>query len=120
MDTVIIGGGPHALAALAALVGADGQCQDVRGAVAVLDPGAQFMQQWHARFAALEIEYLRSPAFVHPVAFQPAALVNFAIREGRTTELVAALPPLSYLPMARTAAAASCSARNSAKAQYGV
>ena len=88
MEIVIIGGGPHALAALAALVGADGQCQDVRGAVAVLDPGAQFMQQWHARIAALEIEYLRSPAFVHPVAFQPAALVNFAIRKGRTTELV--------------------------------
>ena len=88
MEIVIIGGGPHALAALAALVGADGQCQDVRGAVAVLDPGAQFMQQWHTRFAALEIEYLRSPAFVHPVAFLPAALVNFAIREGRTTELV--------------------------------
>ena len=46
------------------------------------------MQSWNARFDALEIKHLRSPAFVHPVAFDPPALINFAIREGRTAELI--------------------------------
>ena len=46
------------------------------------------MQSWNNRFDALEISQLRSPAFVHPVAFDPPALVDFAVREGRTSELM--------------------------------
>ena len=46
------------------------------------------MQSWNARFDALEITHLRSPAFAHPVAFEPSALLNFALREGRTSELI--------------------------------
>ena len=45
------------------------------------------MQSWNNRFEALEISQLRSPAFAHPVAFEPTALVDFAIQEGRTSEL---------------------------------
>ena len=45
------------------------------------------MEQWNTRFDALEIGHLRSPAFAHPVAFEPSALTSFAIREGRTSEL---------------------------------
>ena len=105
VSIVIIGGGPHALAALAALqekslafgqymtdsqfqarVGFD-SFQRI-GSVCVIDPGSHFMQSWNARFSALEINHLRSPAFAHPVAFEPTALLNFAIREGRTAELI--------------------------------
>ena len=57
-------------------------------AACVIDPGSHFMQSWNNRFEALDISHLRSPAFAHPVAFEPNALVNFAIREGRTSELV--------------------------------
>ena len=53
----------------------------------MIDPGSHFMQSWNNRFEALEISHLRSPAFAHPVAFEPTALVNFAIQEGRTSEL---------------------------------
>lgn len=59
-------------------------------AVCVIDPGTQFMQSWNSRFETLEISHLRSPAFVHPMAFEPTALVSFAISEGRTSELVGA------------------------------
>ena len=45
------------------------------------------MQSWNTRFDALQINHLRSPAFAHPVAFEPTAILNFAIREGRTREL---------------------------------
>ena len=48
------------------------------------------MQAWNTRFGALEINHLRSPAFAHPVAFEPTALVDFAIREGRTSEMITA------------------------------
>ena len=46
------------------------------------------MQSWNARFSALQIDYLRSPTFAHPAAFEPPALLKFAIREGRTSELI--------------------------------
>ena len=59
-------------------------------AVCVIDPGSRFMQSWDTRFGALEIKHLRSPAFAHPMAFEPSALVEFAIREGRTSELIEA------------------------------
>ena len=32
------------------------------------------MQSWNTRFEALEINHLRSPAFAHPMAFEPTAL----------------------------------------------
>ena len=102
---VIVGGGPHALAALAALhegsmaspqYGSDSQYQarvgfnslKKVGTVCVIDPASHFNESWNARFDSLEINHLRSPAFAHPVAFEPSALLNFAIREGRTNELI--------------------------------
>lgn len=57
-------------------------------AVCVIDPGSHFMQSWNARFDALEIDHLRSPAFAHPMAWSPSALVDYAVREGRTSELI--------------------------------
>ena len=101
---VIVGGGPHALAALAALhegslafsqFGDDNAFQarvgfgtlEKVGSVIVVDPGSHFMQSWNARFSALEIGNLRSPAFAHCVPHEPTALLNFAIKEGRTSEL---------------------------------
>ena len=57
-------------------------------AVCVVDPGAHFMQSWNSRFESLEINHLRSPAFAHPVPFEPTALVGFALREGRASELI--------------------------------
>ena len=86
---VIVGGGPHALAALSALH--EGRLEDVGGPeanVCVIDPGTHFMQSWNARFDALQIDHLRSPAFTHPVAFEPTALLDFAKCEGRTQELI--------------------------------
>lgn len=57
-------------------------------AVCVIDPGSHFNEAWNQRFRALEINHLRSPAFAHPMAFEPSALLNFAIREARTSELI--------------------------------
>ena len=88
-EVVIVGGGPHALAALAAL--------NEGSRVAVIDPGSHFMQAWNTRFDGLEISHLRSPAIAHPVAFDPTALVDFAIDEGRTSELVDAPVSGSWL-----------------------
>jgi hypothetical protein len=59
-----------------------------RTAVCVIDPGSHFMQSWSARTDALEISQLRSPAFAHPMAYEPTALLDFVIREGRTSELI--------------------------------
>ena len=97
VSVVIVGGGPHALACLAALVGGDGK-SPVRGTVAVIDPGSHFLDAWYGRFRALEIDRLRSPAYVHPSAFEPTALVEFAIREGRTAELEAAPVAVQWMP----------------------
>ena len=103
---VIVGGGPHALAALSALhersrsfpqYAASEQMFERRvgfdsmkriGTVCVVDPGKGFMELWNNRFDTLEIQHLRSPAFAHPAAFEPEALLNFAVREGRSHELV--------------------------------
>ena len=104
-SVVIVGGGPHALAALAALnegslafeqFGNDGffesrigfKSLNKVGSVCVIDPGSHFNEAWNTRFKALDIKHLRSPAFAHPVAFEASALTNFAIREGRTAELI--------------------------------
>lgn len=66
-------------------------------AVCVIDPGSHFMQSWNARFEALEIKHLRSPACLHPMAFDPTALVDFAIDEGRTSELMDAPASANWL-----------------------
>jgi hypothetical protein len=95
-EVVIVGGGPHALAALAALT----EDSKEGTTVCVIDPGSHFMQSWNTRFRALEIKHLRSPAFVHPMAFEPTALVEFATREGRTSEL--SEPPVSGTWLAST------------------
>ena len=58
----IIGGGPHALAALAALHDGPSAFEKV-GTVCVIDPNSHFMESWNSRFDALEITHLRSPAF---------------------------------------------------------
>jgi len=98
---VIVGGGPHALAALAALHDSS-QCGDADslqkvGTVCIVDPGSHFMESWNHRFEALEITNLRSPSFAHPVTFEPTALLDYAVREGRTSELVDA-PVTRWLP----------------------
>jgi hypothetical protein len=87
---VIVGGGPHALALLAALRGLhEGSSTHADGdAVCVIDPGSHCMQSWNSRFDSLAISHLRSPAFAHPVAFEPTALLDFAVREGRTADLI--------------------------------
>ena len=61
------------------------------------------MESWNTRFDALEIDHLRSPAFAHPVAFEPPALINFAIREGRTSELIDAPTAVELAEWAPTA-----------------
>ena len=65
------------------------------------------MESWNTRFTALDIKHLRSPAFAHPVAFEPKALVNFAIREGRTSELIDA-PVCCWVPTTDLSAEGSC------------
>ena len=106
---LIIGGGPHALAALSALHESSfafGQFTSDNafqrrvgfknlqkiGMVGFIDPNEGFCEEWNNRFASLEIEHLRSPALAHPLAFEPMALVAsyFALREGREGELLAA------------------------------
>mmetsp|Transcript_39904 Transcript_39904/g.85156 ORF Transcript_39904/g.85156 Transcript_39904/m.85156 type:complete len:527 (-) Transcript_39904:218-1798(-) len=102
---LIVGGGPHALAVLSALhertlafseymtpssfehhVGS-ASLKRV-GSVCIIDPGADFMEGWHKRFELLGIEHLRSPAFAHPAAFEPQALMDFAVLHGREAELI--------------------------------
>ena len=53
-----------------------------------MDPGQNFLEEWNKRFEALGIAHLRSPAFAHPRAYEPQALVNFAVSQGRTNELL--------------------------------
>ena len=94
---VIVGGGPHALAALAALHDSSLCSLEKVGTVCVVDPGSHFMESWNHRFEALEIRQLRSPSFAHPVTFEPTALLDYAVREGRASELVDA-PVTRWLP----------------------
>jgi len=105
VNVVIVGGGPHALAVLGALQEGSlafnmfgpsdtmydkrvgfGQMEKV-GRVAVIDRGEGFMEEWNSRFAALDIEVLRSPTLAHPCAYEPQALMNFAVRTRRTNEI---------------------------------
>ena len=114
VSVLIVGGGPHALAVLSALherslaypqfnqdmaFGMSGLASGIRknlglhgvekvGTVCVLDRGHTFMEEWDARFAALEIPHLRSPAAAHPRAYEPQALMDYAVKHGRTSELI--------------------------------
>ena len=68
------------------------------GSVCVIDPGSTFLEEWRRRFAMLGIAQLRSPAFAHPAAFDPAALTDFAVkrhRAHRSTLPRHTTPPLS-------------------------
>lgn len=86
-DVCIVGAGPHSLAVLSALmakqVGSNGQ----NPRVCVIDPAGVWMHEWHSDFSTLRIDYLRSPAWAHPDACCQEAMVDFARREGRMSEL---------------------------------
>ena len=104
-DVCIVGAGPQGLAMLSALHNScawmtdtqrersfQGRKDKVAGrkkqdwSVCVLD-SSTWLEQWSARFEALGIEWLRSPAMAHPSAFNEDALIEFAHRTGRTEEL---------------------------------
>ena len=111
LDVLIVGGGPHALAALSAVMEPvienhldHGELSAVRlrenfaaaankrmaqhhPKVAVVDPHESFLHDWRVRFGSLGIEMLRSPAFAHPDLFSDDALVSFAWKCGRLKEL---------------------------------
>ena len=104
-SVLIVGGGPHGLAVLSALherslvypqMGLDHarshgmsfEFLQKIGSVCVMDPGSHFCDDWNTRFEALKIEHLRSPAFAHPKAYEPVALLNFAVSQGREHELL--------------------------------
>ena len=88
-DVCIVGAGPQGLAILSALRAKHKQlgsgCQDPH--VCVVDPSGTWMHNWDANFRALNISYLRSPAWAHPDACCQEAMVNFARCQGRTREL---------------------------------
>ena len=103
-DVCIVGAGPHALAVLSALhtpnakLSEDKHMRRARGqgargkrlcqtSVCVVDPSGEWLHQWNERFAALGIQYLRSPSWAHPDMFSSESLAEFAWREGRTDEL---------------------------------
>ena len=105
VSVLIVGGGPHGLAVLSALherslvypqLGLDHarshgmsfESLQKIGSVGVMDPGLHFCDDWNTRFEALKIEHLRSPAFAHPKAYEPVALMNFAVSQGREHELL--------------------------------
>ena len=85
-DVCIVGAGPNALGVLSALRKEHVGSTRPEPRVCVIDPAGVWMHEWDAGFSALDIEYLRSPAWAHP-AWHQEALVDFAKREGRTREL---------------------------------
>jgi cation diffusion facilitator CzcD-associated flavoprotein CzcO len=78
-DVVVIGAGPHGLAATLHLLEAR---QDLRGRITVLDPSGRWLSAWHDRFARLGIDRLRSPVVHHPSP-DPFALRSFLHRAER-------------------------------------
>lgn len=98
----IVGAGPGGLAALSAVL--EPYCLDElaedqarraahtapprRPSVCVVDP-QPWLAAWRARFAALGIRWLRSPAMAHPDTFDAWSLREFAHLQGRESELQA-------------------------------
>jgi glycine/D-amino acid oxidase-like deaminating enzyme len=62
-DLVVIGGGPHGLAALAALAA---RPEPWPGRVVVVDPSANWAAAWDEKLARLALDRLRSPQVHHP------------------------------------------------------
>jgi len=96
----IVGAGPGGLAALSAVLEpysvdllsqdqverAARSAQPERLSVCVVDP-QPWLACWKARFAALDIGWLRSPSMAHPDAFDSWSLAEFARAHGRESEL---------------------------------
>ncbi|MCC5950173.1 MAG: SidA/IucD/PvdA family monooxygenase [Nitriliruptoraceae bacterium] len=57
----VVGAGPAALAIALAL-----DCQDATDGLEIIDPSGSWLAAWDRRFAAQDIEHLRSPAVHHP------------------------------------------------------
>ncbi|CAK9100707.1 Hypothetical protein (Fragment) [Durusdinium trenchii] len=105
-DVCIVGAGPGGLAALSAMTepySLDQLSRDQWNRVAhvdlkhrkdrippkvcVVDPGG-WLSTWHARFKALQIQWLRSPVGAHPDIFDMHSLLAFATRTERCDELL--------------------------------
>ena len=105
-DVCIIGAGPAALSVLSAVQDPEGYlstesqwkqyrtqkklgCGGKRTvhSVCVIDPAGSWLSEWRGRFASLEIDMLRSPAWATPDYFSKKALIEFALRHGRQDEL---------------------------------
>jgi hypothetical protein len=109
-DVCIVGAGPAGLATLSALhspysldSGTMSNTQQERALITlsrqqrrqapmkrfcVIDRNKTWMEEWQSNFDRLSIENLRSPALAHPDLFDPHALLSFAIRQGRESELL--------------------------------
>lgn len=114
-ELALIGAGPHALSVLLGLLTDERQFltdresqraerraevlrrptrgrltpDDLRGRVLVVDEHGEFCAQWRSYFAALEIDFLRSTAIMHPDPSHPDALLEHAFRRGTlATDLV--------------------------------
>jgi hypothetical protein len=55
--------------------------------VCVVDPGGAWLATWKARFKALQIKWLRSPAAALPDAFDEKSLLAYAHSTGRAKTL---------------------------------
>jgi cation diffusion facilitator CzcD-associated flavoprotein CzcO len=77
-EVVVIGAGPHGLAATLHLLQAD---PALRGHLVVADPAGDWMAGWRSAFARLDIGTLRSPGVHHP-APDPSALETFTHHHG--------------------------------------
>lgn len=98
-DAVVIGAGPHGLAALSALHApflglSDHDREKLTRArpagsprVAVVDPSGEWMCGWNGRFAKQDIRWLRSPLLAHPDMTSTNALLEFAMLHGREAEV---------------------------------
>ena len=88
-DVCIVGAGPHALSVLSAIRKNRGDAarpETTQASICVIDPAGKWLLDWDAAFDALDIEFLRSPAWAHPDATSQEAMVDFAKREGRMSE----------------------------------
>lgn len=75
---VVVGAGPHGLAAALHLAATD---PGIRDGLVVVDRMGGWLQAWDERFACLEIEHLRSPGVHHP-GCDPYGLVGWTKRNG--------------------------------------